>query len=324
MFGIAEFFITCARNLMEGKLNLAESKLEEIVLKSAKGKLAYIDDRKYAKEIGYDLWKGVKVPQDLKDKKYAKSNLFPDFLFRTKEEEGVFKSGYILELKDTESKTGMASFNSTIPTSCKTLEEIDAINGGKLVSKIARLIDSPTNFDKYYKFDRRCFYLVRSGKGKKDVVKLSIIDGSFFETVPKERLFYQMFLQVLYAHLDAKKIKMPLNELKIIENALKHITDQRIIASSKTIEKASIKPRLRIMAEVHPEGNPHGNHYNIPEKSFNLILHKSLVTKKLKNLICEKLPNSEIFTIRHKRNGEYIVFSILFGAKQTKLFDFYS
>jgi len=321
MFDVAEFFITCARNFMERKLSLAESKLEEIVLKSARGKLAYIDDRRYAKKIGYDLFENVNVPRNLVKKKYTKSNLFPDFLFRTREEGKTFKSGYILELKDTESKTGIASFNSTIPTTYKNLEEIDAINGGTLVSRIARLIDSPSNFDKYYKFERRCFYLVRSGKGKKDEVKLSIVDGSFFETVPKEHLFYQMFLQVLHAHLKAKKIEISPDELKIIEKGLKYITDQRIIASSKIIEKASVKPRLRIMAEVHPEGNPHSTHYNIPERSFNLILHKSLVTKKLKNLIYEELPNIEVFSIHHKRNGEHIVFCIPFGAKQTRLFE---
>jgi hypothetical protein len=44
-----------------------------------------------------------------------------------------------------------------------------------------------------------------------------------------------------------------------IEKSLSYITDQTIIAASQTIEKAFVRPRLRIMAEVHPEGNHRNN-----------------------------------------------------------------
>jgi hypothetical protein len=156
---------------------------------------------------------------------------------------------------------------------------------------------------------------VRSGRDREDVVKLSIIDGSFFETVPKSHLFYQLFLQVFSEHLKKKGVRIPPEKLKIIEESLSYITDQTIIASSKVVEKASIKPRLRIMAEVHLEGNPHSKHYPIPEKSFNLILHKSLVSEELKEVIRKELPQVLIFSIYHKRNGEHVVFCIRFGQK---------
>jgi hypothetical protein len=75
-----------------------------------------------------------------------------------------------------------------------------------------------------------------------------------------------MFLNILRTHLEKKEIKIPPDTRNQIEKALSHVTDQTIIASSQIIEKASVRPRLRIMAEVHSEGNPHSSFY--PEFRF--------------------------------------------------------
>jgi len=62
------------------------------------------------------------------------------------------------------------------------------------------------------------------------------------------------------------------------------------------------------MAEVHSEGNPHSSHYEIPERSFNLILEKTREVERLESSL-EGL-DVETFMILHKRNGEHIVFSL--------------
>jgi hypothetical protein len=76
-------------------------------------------------------------------------------------------SGTLLELKDSMGGS-IASFNSTLPTKFKTLEEVDIINGNNLVSRISSLIDYPLSLHKdYLTFQRRCFYLKGHIKTKK-------------------------------------------------------------------------------------------------------------------------------------------------------------
>lgn len=319
-----DFFIRVVNNLKKGTLNL-HSPLEEFVIRKCEKDLAYIDNRKDAKQIyGFDFWSNLSVDwlknQGI-DKRllYSQSQQFPDFLFKVKKQGRKYISGSLMELKD--SKGGnVASFNSTIPTQHKSLEEIDVINGSNLVSRIAKVMDGKLALDKqYFKFERRCLYLVRTHKGSKKV-KVSIVDGSFFETVPKEHLFYQMFLNVLRAHLEKKKVEISQEALKKVEEALSYVTDQTIIASSQIIEGASVRPRLRIMAEVHPEGNPHSKFYpEITEGSFNLILQASPEVKKLEKEVSTHIPEIEVFSIFHKRNGVHIVFQF---RKETRLTQF--
>lgn len=93
------------------------------------------------------------------------------------------------------------------------------------------------------------------------------------------------------------------------EEVFSHITDQTIMAASQMIEGASVKPRMRIMSEVHPEGNPHSNSYpQISEQSFNLILQVSTYEEKFSKLVSQRIPEIKMFTIHHKRNGEHVGF----------------
>lgn len=316
---IKEFFVQAVNNLKNGEFNLSSS-LEEIVLKSARRNLAYVDNRKDAlNRYGFDLWRELKdelgereLNQILKKSKidvnlkYSQSQQFPDFIFKVKEEKDELTRGSLLELKD--SKGGnIASFNSTIPTQSKTLEEIDVINGRNLVSRITSIIDRKFPEGKYYTFERRCFYLVRTHSEKPNKAKISIVDGSFFETIPKDHLLYQVFYQILHNHIKKKKLKIDSKTLEQVQKVLSEITDQTIIASSRDVEGASIRPRLRIMAEVHSEGNPHSSNYpQISEKSFNLILKSTPQTEKIKSTLLKEIPELKTFTIKHKRNGDHI------------------
>jgi len=323
---VVELFIGIVNGLKQNRFNL-NSPLDEIVLRTSKTNLAYVDDRGKAKEqYGFDFWANIKKQCEDReedftawmrtqgiDKRYlySSSQQFPDFLFKVRERGGKLAYGSLLELKDSKGGT-IASFNSTIPTKYKSLGEVDMINGKNIVSRIASIMDGGLASDvSYHNFHRRNFYLVRTYRDNYRV-KVSIIDGSFFETVPKDHLIYQMFLNILRGHLNKEDVEIPIDIISQIEKAFYYITDQTIIASSQSIEGASVRPRLRIMAEVHAEGNPHSSFYpEIPENSFNLILEESTYEEEIEKMISEKVADARIFVIRHKRNGKHIVFQFL-------------
>jgi len=316
-------FVRVVNHVKKGTINL-HSPLEELVIRTCGNDLAYIDNRKDAKHAyGFDFWSNLSVDW-LRSKGiektllYSQSQHFPDFLFKVKKIGKKIIGGSLIELKDSKGGS-VASFNSTIPTKYKSLEEIDVVNGDHLVSRIATIMDGKLAVDEsYFKLERKCLYVIRTHK-ESEKVKVSIVDGSFFETIPKEHLIYQMLMNILRGHLEKKKIEISPNTIKNVEEAFSHITDQTIIAQSQTIEKASVKPRLRIMAEVHSEGNPHSKHYpEITEGSFNLILQSSPEVKELEKELSTRIPEIEVFSIFHKRNGEHRVFQFGKGKRLTQ------
>jgi len=322
-----ELFIKTVEALTNKSIKFTDS-LEEIVLKVKGDDLAYVDNRRDAQKVyKYDFWKelkknlksAIKFKILLKDAEiqekllYSKSECFPDFLLKAKAEGNRLISGSLLELKDSKGGS-IASFNSTLPTKFKSLEEIDVINGIDLVSKIAGVMEGNLAKKEDYKsYQRKCLYLVRTNSESPEKVKLSVVDGSFFETVPKEDLIYQMFMNILKEHFHKKQISINSETLDKLKDVLSKVTDQTIIAKSQEIEKASIRPRLRIMAEVHSEGNPHSSTYpEIVEGSFNLILGlPNLKKEESMEYVKHRIPGVKVFTIKHKRNGEHLVFQHL-------------
>ncbi len=189
------------------------------------------------------------------------------------------------------------------------MEEVDTINNAKIVSRIALIKDGElAKNPNYPTYQRRCFYLIRTHRGS-DKAKTSLVDGSFFETVPKDYLISQMFLNILEQHRARKKLDISAGKFNEVKKLFTQVTDQTIIAASQLIDKASIKPRLRIMAEVNPEGNPHSQHYpQIQAKTINFILPQELFTLELRARLLGSIPELSQFTLQHKRNGKYVVF----------------
>jgi len=310
---VIDFFIGAVNSLKAGTLSL-HSPLEEILLKVSARNLAYIDNRRDAKaKYGYDFWEGfdesaLKFAGIQKTLLYSQSAQFPDFIFKSRRHENRLTCGSLLELKDSKSGA-VSSFNSTLPTKSKSLEEVDTVNGMPLVSKIASIKDGRlAKVGNYRTYQRKSFYLIRTYRDDYRV-RVSLVDGSFFETIPKDHLIYQMFLKILHDHINKKDIKVSTEKLTEFQELLSQVTDQTIIESYQNIEKASVRPRLRIMAEVHSEGNPHSSVYHqICAGSFNLIIHGALFTKELEEKLCSEVPKVEQLVIKHKRNGEHIVF----------------
>lgn len=309
---ILDFYCSLIQSLKQGTITI-DAPLDRITRRIAWNALAYVDNRKGAREEGYDFWQNVDLETCIrrgisKNQLYSQSQEFPDFVFKVRKYNEQLVCGSLLESKDTIGGI-ISSFNSTIPTGTKSLNEVDAINNSTIVSRIAEIKDgvlAQTPF--YMKYQRRCFYFIRTHKGSSRA-KISLVDGSFFETVPKDHLIYRMFLNILEQHRVDKKLDIPEKTFNDMKGVLSQITDQAIIARSQSIEKASIKPRLRIMAEVNPEGNPHSNHYpQIADKTVNLILPERLFLESLERYLLSKASDLEKVIIRHKRNGEYVVF----------------
>jgi len=325
---VVNFFSNIVKLLKKEEIH-PNSPLDEIALKAGKNHFAYIDNRRDSKQkYQYDLWGSVKTQFGNNesnfinylrvsriDKKilYSKSEQFPDFIFKVEKQNEELVQGSILELKDSKGGS-IASFNSTLPTKHKSLNEIKTINGNDLVLRIASIIDGDSSLTKdYYKFERKCFYLVRTYSVNVDKVKISIVDGSFFETMPKEKLINQMFSKIVNEHIKEKGIKIQSDKLLEVEKFLSFITDQTIIAVSQNIEKASIRPRLRIMAEVHTEGNPHSGFYpEISSRTLNFIVGLSNYDENVDKLIIKRGLKINKFAITHKRNGIHYVFQYRF------------
>jgi len=127
MIYVTQLFINVVDNLKRDTTNL-HSPLEEFMVRNCGNDLAYVDNRRDAKQkYGLDFWRSFSVDWLKKQgigKRilYSESQQFPDFLFKVKLEE-KFIGGSLMELKD--SKGGnIASFNSTIPTKYKSLTEM--------------------------------------------------------------------------------------------------------------------------------------------------------------------------------------------------------
>ncbi|WP_456398667.1 hypothetical protein [Palaeococcus sp. (in: euryarchaeotes)] len=299
--------------LESGKISLHDG-LEKIILTSSLSDLAYVDGRKTAHDLGFDVWKKLKPSDErLKQKLglknlYTNSQAFPDFMFKSRVNNGQLVGGEILELKDAQGGN-IASFNSTIPTEYKTLKEIERLNGqkGKTVIKIAELLDENSKNAEWRIYKRKCFYMIRTHKKHQDKIRVSIVDGAFFETIPERELIPSMFQNIFDRH--AGEYEIPDNIREDARQVFRYLTDHILISFSQDITNASIKPRLRIMAEATKEGNPHWREYGIPEKTFNLIIKADGEAKIVEDIIKKREMRIQKHKIKHRNDGEFLVFS---------------
>ncbi len=164
-------------------------------------------------------------------------------------------------------RDGIASFNSTLPTRFKSLSDVQRISGKSLVLNAARLYDFPLSASAdYFSTQRHCFYLVRTQAKSEAAVKISLVEGSFFETLPKEQLLAQVWEQILGTCGLA-----PTERAHIVE--LLSGLEQSEIARSRDIKHASIRPRLRLMAEVHRDARLH-SYPEIKPRTVNLVIKR--------------------------------------------------
>lgn len=254
------------------------------------------------------------------------SGLFPDFVLAW-DKPPTYGNGALVELKDTEGNA-IASFNSTIPTRRKSLNEVSELTGSTLVSRAVMLRDAPHVMSA--DLPRMCFYLVRTHGSDAENVRISVVEGSFFETVPKGELLMEVWRQLLEASGLPKDTR---------EAAAKALGDlnQGMIVQSRTVPKASVRPRLRLMAEAHADANPH-NYVEIPAKAVSLVAKRDwgddwrwlaeqfdaegICMRKMADDLLEVLPRSRkrvlrirLGRIQHKRNGPHLVLQHRLGLR---------
>lgn len=314
--GICKLYYRIACYLKTKPKALNKEKLE--VLASKYRPYAYIGDRrslqsfvkKEAEELGMEPTEWFNTRDWVKN-----SGAFPDFVLAW-ESHKPLGNGALLELKDAKGE-GIASFNSELPSARKRLSELP-----EMVRKAVSRYEEKRNCRGVE--ERDCFYLVRTSSESFKNCRLSIVQGTFFETLPNPELIASMFRDLF------KQAGVPEN---VAKEAMQYLfrMDRSEIAKSRHIEKASVKPRLRIMSEIEKEGNPH-TYEEIPGGTFNLIVQSpqqgDFQRAKAQEWIIEQFKQDEVESsmdersirlngecdiicdtkiINHKRNGKHIV-----------------
>jgi hypothetical protein len=254
--GVCKLFFRIAHYLHENPHQLASASLEDLAAQYRP--YAYIGARKHlrefvqeqAQEVGIDpaQWFGTKKWQ-------SDSGAFPDFVLAC-EPHSPLGNGALLELKDSAGDQ-IASFNSTLPSARKQISRL---------TKIVRT--AVQNYESEHGCacpdERDCFYLVRTKNKYPDTCRLSVVQGTFFETIPNQELLKSLWKDLL------KQAGVPAEQhMEILDYLAK--LERNEVAKSRRIKRAAIKPRLRIMSEVVTDANPH-KYREIGKRTVNLIL----------------------------------------------------
>lgn len=246
-----------------------------------------------------------KFPFDKKLLACRNKGVFPDLAIRLNKDRKIFTGGELIELKDSDSYN-VSSFNSTIPSRSKKIEDI-IVGGNSIVKKQMQKAGN----DIFSLPIRDVFYFIR-GRNKQ-CVKVCLVCGGFFETISAENLISQSFLQVLEERLKESGEAIS-DELK--QTLFSLLSDQQSFSKVRNVEKASVKLRFRIMTEVKAEGNilNSGKYPEIKDNTLNFILpshndkQEEEIRRKLKEVFSEKeLKEFNIFKIKHHLNGYFLV-----------------
>ncbi|MDE2218716.1 MAG: hypothetical protein KGJ58_04745, partial [Patescibacteria group bacterium] len=159
--------------------------------------------------------------------------VFPDLAIRLNKNREMFTGGEFVELKDSDSYT-VSSFNSTIPSRSKRIEDIISGENGVIKKQMEKAGD-----DIFSLPVRDVFYLVR-GK-KKGTVKICLVYGSFFETVGVSKLIGESFTQVLEERLKENGKEISDDAKKTLISIL---SEQHGFSRVRNVDKASVKLRF--------------------------------------------------------------------------------
>lgn len=231
--------------------------------------------------------------------------VFPDMAIRLNKDKKIFTGGELIELKDSNSYA-VSSFNSTIPSRSKKVEDIITGENSTIKNQMKK-----SGNDIFSLPVRDVFYLVR-GKNRQHI-KVCLVYGSFFETISIEDLIGQSFYQVLEEQLknSGKKIS---NELKQI--LISALSQHQSFSKVRNVEKSSVKLRFRIMTEVKSEGNVlnERKYPEIKDDTLNFILpcHNEAEERNIRKKLDIVFSNQElrgfnIFKIKHHFNGYFLI-----------------
>lgn len=229
---------------------------------------------------------------------------FPDLAIKICRDDELFTGGELVELKDSKSYT-VSSFNSTIPTGKKQIEKIFKSKNSEVLRQMEEAGD-----DIFALPERDVFYLIR-GKSKGNS-KITLVHGSFFETVKVGELISKSFNQVLKETMEGSETKLDEKTKNLLETLF---SEQTSFSKVRNVENASVKLRFRIMTEVKAEGNTLNSkkYPEISDNTLNFILpshnedEDRLNIDKM-NVVFDSLDSFNIFQIKHHFNGNFLVF----------------
>lgn len=236
--------------------------------------------------------------------------VFPDFAIKINEDRSIFTGGELIELKDSKTYS-VSSFNSTIPSGKK---EISSIISSKNSNIYKQMEDAGNNIESLPVRD--VYYLIRGQK--KDHTKVCLVHGSFFETISKEDLISESFMQVFQEITDEHDQEMNQELKSYIKDAF---SEQKNFSRVRSIDKASVKLRFRIMTEVKSEGNilNTSKYPEILDNTLNFVVpcdnkkEEEDILRKFRFCFSDKeLEDFSIFKIKHHFNGYFIVFQTEF------------
>jgi hypothetical protein len=238
---------------------------------------------------------------------------FPDMAIRLNPGGGTLMGGELIELKDSKSYA-FPSFNSTIPTGRKKIADVITGENSSIAQQMEQAGDDIASLPV-----RDVFYLVRGIR--KGHTKVCLVHGSFFETVAIEDLIAGAFDQVLKERLDHTGGSLS-DEAR--EKLTLLFSSQKSFSKVRSVERASVKLRFRVMTEVKAEGNILNSekYPEIKDGTLNLILpcdggdsggDEKAINEKLRLAFTEdELSHFEPIKIKHHFNGYFL-------ALQTKL-----
>ncbi len=233
----------------------------------------------------------------------SNKGVFPDLAIKINNQ-GQFSGGELVELKDS-NVYNVSSFNSTIPTGKKNIRNVIASEHGSIFKQMRDAGDDVFSLE-----IRDVYYLVRGRK--KGHQKICLVHGSFFETIPAEDLVGETFSQVIDEELDDPEINDDVKQK--LKGALSR---QEIFSRVRSVAKASVSMRFRVLAEVKPDANIlNSKQYSeILDDTLNLICpfhsedeKEDLIEKMSLVFGAERLQELKILQIKHPLNGWFLVF----------------
>ena len=170
--------------------------------------------------------------------------LFPDLAIKLNHNDSVFSGGELIELKDSKSYS-IASFNSTIPTGEKEIHELIQGTENTIRTQMQKAGDDILSLP-----IRQVFYLTRGRK--RSNVKVCLVHGKFFETVPVSTLISESFGQALEERLEELDTSL---SASMKQKLLDLFSEQETFSRTRSVDNASVRLRFRVMTEVKAGGN---------------------------------------------------------------------
>ena len=244
---------------------------------------------------------------------------FPDLAIRINAEGGSYVGGELIEVKDSTSGYNISSFNSTIPSGTKSIQDIAPL-GSQMHT------DMTDSGDIVFSLQNRDVYYLLRGK-RKGCVKICLVHGSFFETIASNLILQAAFEQAIDEAISDSQPYLDIDFEEAKNAILKLDWKQSHFSSVRKSEESAISVRFRVMSEVVKEANllNLSQYPSILDNTLNFVLpltkiqNDENIEERVSNhiqLLSEtfangRLPNSITqFIINHniQQNWQYIVF----------------